>query len=244
MLHKKAHKKYQEEVVTGEKLYDRYVLDFCNENIFLNDGKEDITVKELNQRNKNYHIVTTLLRERNDLVEKYFNRPNFSLNDFQELSKEFNTTEIPIRDELPIEELKPIEEKTEPKNIVGKDNPFNCKLNGSEIRLMTDCVNEANIFSTEITSQILEDFFYCRLSGALKSTNNRLLAYFMMKLSAHEYITYEWQSVIASNKLVLAPMKEKYLNSSDLSTANDNIKYISPKKSEIIDKYIKQLKKG
>jgi hypothetical protein len=66
----------------------------------------------------------------------------------------------------------------------------------------------------------------------------------MMKLSVHGYITYEWQSVIANNRLVLAPLKEKYLNNSDLSTANDNIKYISPKKSEIIDNYIKQLKKG
>jgi hypothetical protein len=65
----------------------------------------------------------------------------------------------------------------------------------------------------------------------------------MMKLSAHDYITYEWQSVIANNRLVLAPKKEKYLNNSDLSTANDNIKYISPRKSEIIDSYVKQLKK-
>jgi len=136
------------------------------------------------------------------------------------------------------------QESTPPKKIVGKDNPFNCKLNETEIRFMTDCVNEANIFSTEITPQILEDFFYCRLSGALKSTNNRLLAYFMMRLSVKGYITYEWQSVIANNKLVLASMKEKYLNNSDLSTANDNIKLISPKKSEIIDKYVKQLQKG
>lgn len=136
------------------------------------------------------------------------------------------------------------QEEASPKKIVGKDNPFNCKLNKTEIRLMTDCVNEANIFSTEITPQILEDFFYCHLSGALKSTNNRLLAYFMMRLSVKGYITYEWQSVIANNKLVLAPMKEKYLNNSDLSTANDNIKFISPKKSEIIDKYVKQLQKG
>lgn len=136
------------------------------------------------------------------------------------------------------------QEEASPKKIVGKDNPFNCTLNNSEIRLLADGVNEAHIFTTEITPQILEDFLYCRLTGALKSTNNRLLAYFMMKLSAHEYITYEWQSVVANNNLVLAPMKEKYLNASDLSTANDNIKYISPKKSEIIDKFIKQLKKG
>jgi len=129
------------------------------------------------------------------------------------------------------------------KKIIGKENPFNCKLDKDAIRLLTDCVNDAQIFTTEITPQILEDFFYCRLTGALKSNNNRLLAYFMMKLSINEYITYEWQSVIANNKLILAPKKEKYLNNSDLTTANDNIKYILPKKSEIIDKYIKELKK-
>lgn len=141
----------------------------------------------------------------------------------------------------------PIAEQQEdisPKIIVGKDNPFNCKLNNNEISILADCVNEAHIFTTEITPQILEDFFYCRLAGALKSANNRLLAYFMMKLSVHNYITYEWQSVIANNNLVLAPMKEKYLNASDLSTANDNIKFVTPKKSEIIDNYVKQLKKG
>lgn len=135
------------------------------------------------------------------------------------------------------------EENTSPKKIVGKDNPFNCKLDDEGIRILTDCINEAHIFTTEITPKILKDFFYCRLDGALKSDNNRLLAYFMMKLSAHDYITYEWQSVIANYKLVLAPKKEKYLNSSDLSSANDSIKYISPRKSEIIDSYVKQLKK-
>ncbi|MDR0332410.1 MAG: hypothetical protein LBI15_03010 [Dysgonamonadaceae bacterium] len=133
--------------------------------------------------------------------------------------------------------------ETASKNIVGKENPFNCKLNNDAFQLLTNCVNNARIFTTEITPQILEDFFYCRLSGALKSANNKLLAYFMMKLSMQRHITFEWQSVIANNKLVIAPKKEKYLNNSDLSSANDSIKYIPPKKSEIIDKYVKQLKK-
>jgi len=133
--------------------------------------------------------------------------------------------------------------ETTPKKIVGKENPFNCNLNKEAIQLLTDCVNETHIFTTEITSKILNDFLYCSLDGALKSNNNRLLAYFMTQLSLYKHITFEWQSVIANNKLVLAPMKKKYLNNSDLSTANDNIKYIAPKKSEIIDKYIKELKK-
>jgi hypothetical protein len=139
--------------------------------------------------------------------------------------------------------IKESKETKPSKKILGKDNPFNCKLDGDAIKILTGCVNDAHIFTTEITPKILENFFYCRLDGALKSGNNRLLAYFMMKLSVHDYITYEWQSVIANNKLILAPKKEKYLNNSDLSTANDNIKYISPRKSEIIDSYVKQLKK-
>ena len=243
MLHKKAYKKYQDEVVTGAKLYDRYVFDFCNENIFLNNVGEEISVEELNRRNNNYHIVATLLQNRYDLVEKYFNPPDFSLNDFQALNKEFNTTGLPIKDESLKGESKLGKEKTESRSIVGKENPFNCNLNKDAIRLLTNCVNETHIFTTEITPKILEDFFYCRLEGALKSNNNRLLAYFMTQLSLYKRITFEWQSVIANNKLVRAPLKEKYLNNSDLSTANDNIKYVAPKKSEIIDKYIKELKK-
>jgi hypothetical protein len=159
------------------------------------------------------------------------------LKDLQKAEKEILHAQEPTITEPEIKENIP------PKRIVGKDNPFNCKLDGDAILLLTACVNEAHVFTTDITPQILENFFYCRLDGALKSKNNRLLAYFMMKLSMHEYITYEWQSVIANNKLVFAPQKDKYLNNSDLSTANDNIKYIAPKKSEIIDKFIKQLQK-
>ena len=134
-------------------------------------------------------------------------------------------------------------ETVPPKNIVGKENPFNCKLDKDAIRLLTDCVNDVRIFTTEITPQILEDFFYCRLTGALKSANNKLLAYFMTKLSMYEYITYEWQSVVANNELVIGSSKDGYLNKDDLSSVNDASKHIRPKKSEIIDKCVKQLKK-
>lgn len=128
--------------------------------------------------------------------------------------------------------------------VVGKANPFKSVLTPQQIELVTTCINEVHIFTTTITPNILQSFFECTLDGALKSNNNRLLAYLMMKLSNYDFITYEWQSAIANNKLVLAKIKNSYLTRSDLSTANDNIKYIDPKGSEIIDKYINQLKKG
>jgi hypothetical protein len=134
-------------------------------------------------------------------------------------------------------------EKVTRGKIAGKENPFHCMLDEDDICLLTSCANEACIFTTEVTPQILENFFYCRVSSEkLQSNNNRLLAYFMTQLSICKCITYEWQSVISNNRLVFAPRKEGFLNDDDLSTANNQM-YGSPKQSEIIDKYIEQLKK-
>ncbi|MCM0237668.1 hypothetical protein J8L13_09650 [Bacteroides fragilis] len=138
----------------------------------------------------------------------------------------------------------PKEEQSKPVKILGKSNPFKANFSPKEIALLTDCVNEARVFTTSVTTSILKNFFDCKLDGVLKSNNNRLLAYLMMKLSCYDYITYEWQSVIANNQLVYGKTKDKYLTRTDLSTANDNVKFIEPKGHEIIDKYIKELKKG
>ena len=66
----------------------------------------------------------------------------------------------------------------------------------------------------------------------------------MMQLSCYNYIVYEWQSVIANNKLILKKIKGEPLTRTDLSSATDQAKNIYPKGYEIIDKYIKQLQKG
>ena len=84
----------------------------------------------------------------------------------------------------------------------------------------------------------------CFLKRVLKVNNTRLLAYLMMQLSCYNYIVYEWQSVIANNKLILKKIKGEPLTRTDLSSATDQAKNIYPKGYEIIDKYIKQLQKG
>ncbi len=83
-------------------------------------------------------------------------------------------------------------------------------------------------FDTQLIFHIL------RKNGFKERNENK--RFYRMKIGDYEYL-------LANNKLILAPKKEKYLNNSDLSSANDSIKYISPRKSEIIDSYIKQLKK-
>ena len=138
----------------------------------------------------------------------------------------------------------PCEQKKKPV-IVGKEiNPFQSDLTEEQIEILTTCINEIQLFTTNISSNILKDFFACKLKGVLKSNNNRQLAYLMQSLNLKGFITDEWQSAIARNELVLGKTKDTSLTRTDLSTATDQINMKQPKEWETIDKYIKQLKKG
>ena len=161
----------------------------------------------------------------------------------QEQESNYHTDAVAIQEQvLPKEKEESAD--TNPTKIVGKSNPFKSTLKANEIKLLTDCVNEANMFTTTVGVKILTDFFNCKLNGVLKVNNTRLLAYLMMQLSCYNYIVYEWQSVIANNKLILKKIKGEPLTRTDLSSATDQAKNIYPKGYEIIDKYIKQLQKG
>ena len=161
----------------------------------------------------------------------------------QEQESNYHTDAVAIQEQaLPKEKEESAD--TNPTKIVGKSNPFKSTLKANEIKLLTDCVNEANMFTTTVSAKILTDFFNCKLNGVLKVNNTRLLAYLMMQLSCYNYIVYEWQSVIANNKLILKKIKGGPLTRTDLSSATDQAKNIYPKGYEIIDKYIKQLQKG
>ena len=161
----------------------------------------------------------------------------------QEQESNYHTDAVAIHEQaLPKEKEESAD--TNPTKIVGKSNPFKSTLKANEIKLLTDCVNEANMFTTTVSAKILTDFFNCKLNGVLKVNNTRLLAYLMMQLSCYNYIVYEWQSVIANNKLILKKIKGEPLTRTDLSSATDQAKNIYPKGYEIIDKYIKQLQKG
>ena len=138
----------------------------------------------------------------------------------------------------------PCEQKRKPV-IVGKGtNPFQSDFTDEQIEILTACINEIQLFTTCISPKILKDFFACKLKGVLKSNNNRQLAYIMQSLNLRGFITDEWQSAIARNELVLGKTKDTPLTRTDLSTATDQINMKQPKGWEIIDNYIKQLKKG
>lgn len=130
--------------------------------------------------------------------------------------------------------------ETQNKNKV--ENPFEVKLDDKQIEILTECINEAHLFATTITTDILVKLFTCKLQTPLKSRNNRSIAYLFFRLEG-KYITYEWAAVIDNNKLILASKKDGYLNSSDLYEAKSKVLEKTSSFKTIIDKYIEQLKK-
>lgn len=270
LLHKKAYEQYQKEVIGEGKSYQRYMTDFCNENVFLSVENDGRAASRLNESNKNFHILMELLQTRSDLVIQYFELEHFTFEDFKELNKEFNTTQPILIEEqaysesegstiekapeeiaalpvaIPEETEKLMDEERSPIPIAETENPFESVLTDGQIAYLADCINDVKMFNTSVTSEELKAIFACKPKAILRSNNNRLIAFFFSGLSDRELITPNWQSVIANYQLFLSKDKnrEKYINQSDLSSATNQIRDIGVEgKYTTIDNYLKQVKK-
>lgn len=111
---------------------------------------------------------------------------------------------------------------TEPatENVQVEKYTFEHSLNDQQINSLVDCVNEVRMFKGgEVTFEQLKSIFDCQPIAPLRSSNNRLLAFFFDQLSNHSYITEKWQSAIYKNNLFLSPQKDSFVNQTDISTA-------------------------
>ena len=82
-----AYVSYKEEVVTRQKSYRRYVLDFIHSKRF--HDATDAWSK--NEHQKNYHTVIELLRKHERLVRKHFDHDILDENGISTLLNEFYT---------------------------------------------------------------------------------------------------------------------------------------------------------
>ena len=121
---------------------------------------------------------------------------------------------------------------------------FEHSLNDQQIESLVDCVNEVRMFKGgEVTFEQLKSIFDCQPIIPLRSSNNRLLAFFFDQLSNHSYIAEKWQSAIYKNNLFLSPQKDSFVNQTDISTAVNHCRDILMKgKFAKINQYINNLK--
>jgi len=123
---------------------------------------------------------------------------------------------------------------------------FESKFEDWQIDILTECVNEARIFNAPITSQMMKDILLCKLKEPLRvaKNKNKLLAYLFYQLDNRSYIVRDWQAVCAKNELFISSGKGIILQQGNFSSAVSQNNEFPPKDCHIIDKYIKQLKRG
>ena len=121
---------------------------------------------------------------------------------------------------------------------------FEHVLTNTQLEHLTSIINELHIFREEIiTTEQIKSIFNCSPTVILKSKNNRLLAHLFDQLSRREYITEDWQAVIARNMLFKSSQKDDFLNQNDLSTATNKVQDMDKSTSYIkLESYIKDLK--
>lgn len=214
MFYKTAHELYQTEVIRGGKLYNRYVNDFLNSHTYT----DCVDAAGKNEHNKNFHIMKELLTIRKDLVQKYFAREKLCDSDYSIMHHEFNTTQLSSNSEMSIvSDSFPITFTSKP--------DFQCYFNPIQIRLLTQSVNKAHLFSSDVTEIEITALFACCLKRPLKSACNRKVAFFFDSLCEHKLISTRWQHAIDKNGLILSSSgKNVLLNSSKLSTALNEAK--------------------
>ena len=134
--------------------------------------------------------------------------------------------------------------KPSTENVQVETCTFEHSLNDQQIESLVDCVNEVRMFKGgDVTFEQLKTILDCQPITPLRSSNNRLLAFFFDQLSNHSYITEKWQSAIYKNNLFLSPQKESFVNQTDISTAVNHCRDILMKgKFAKINQYINNLK--
>ena len=216
VLYSAAYEQYQSEVLTGEKKYSRFVNDFISYHLpFFCKNQEAIRL-----HSRNLAIIHELLMERQDLVVSFFGKETFAEEDYLQMHKLFNTT-----------------------NHISDVQARLASFSAEQINLITDFVNEVNLFSVHVTEADMEGLFGCALKLPLKTTCNRRMAIFFDALRTEGLLPFAWQKIIGDNCLVASSQTEKPLTAKQIGTSLTQAKRLDNGDKSMYYELAKHLKK-
>ena len=146
---REAYDLYQVEVVNQGKLYQRYADDF----VYSHEFHDDLDAWSKNEHQKNYRILDSLLSNRRDLIELFFNKENISESELIELLHLFNTTMPSSQNFIARSKVRDSADL----------NLCSC-LSSDDLIALANCCNEAQIFSEVIDSTDLSSLLDGKLS--------------------------------------------------------------------------------
>lgn len=180
-LFMEAYREYRNDVIGNGKDYARFFDDF----IFGHQFYAAANVDEGNARSVNIHKIDTLLRERKDLVEKFFSSSTFGPSDFIAMLNDFDKG-------LPATET-----------TAGEKRPnFECVLSDTQAAAIASIANDLNIFREKVSGKDMANLFSPSPDIRLCSSNNRKLAVLFDALAEDNLINRDWQKVIAATGII------------------------------------------
>lgn len=183
-LFTEAYTRYRNEVIGSGKSYDRYADDFISDHRY----NSAFTLQEENSRYTNTMRIDSLLRERRDLVEKYFSSKVFGPTDFVAMYSDFNRgTDVPGS-----------------KSTGVRTENFGSSLTDTQIAAIAAVANDFNIFTRQVTAGDVANLFSASPDVRLVSANNRRLAMLFDTLASADLICGDWQRVIAASGTVIS----------------------------------------
>lgn len=233
-----AQESYSAEVLSGQKSYKRYVLDFIHSKQY----HDETDAWSKNEHLKNYYTIVDLLSDHEKLVCKYFSQEVFNETSIASLLDEFYVLEW---SQAPQSKIIP-GSKTTTKDPTS-DTLIDPLLDKETIDLIVQLANEVNLFREKLDADYMVARYETDTLQPVVSNNNTRLVLLLDKLASHGIISYNWRSVIAKKKLIVSSSGKKYLNQHDLSSTLNRIKDMQSGASKkwlltVIDGYIKRIK--
>lgn len=196
---------YKRDVVSGGKIYRRFVDDFVYSHRYISCNR----VACMNCHEMNIHIVKGLLNDCSDLVKSHFISEAFTFDTCVELRRLYDTVEAPS---LHIGFVKG-EDFSAPLS-------FGCNFTQRQLEVIVGCANTFGLFcNAKIVSGDMEALFTCRQGFHIRVNNIRRVALLFDALHEYNLIQWNWQSILSKGKFLLKKDGSKFLSTSNLSAA-------------------------
>ena len=231
-----AYEEYQKDVRFGEKNYHRYVTDVLSYNFPIESHKR----KDWQVHFMNISRLYELLDYRTDLVEKYFMKDSFTKEDYHCMIREFTFLETPC-----INDNERMVEMISEAGIftsVFTGHVYLGRMTTKQIGFITSFVNRIQLFTREVTSEEMHNFFFCNMHETVLEVNKTLdFVFFMDTLREHKLIVNKWQKLIEDNRMVSSSSKEGFITRSKLRCTLYHNKNAKDDKYQMYKEFAKSL---
>nr|WP_325289796.1 hypothetical protein [uncultured Bacteroides sp.] len=220
---------YLHDVVSGGKLYGRFVDDFINSHRYIDCDNAVCR----NCHEMNLHIARVLLADLAARTRLLFTADTLSFEDCMELKKMYDLSDPNM----------PIKPDGTGYALNAPPLSFDCNFTEEQMTGIVACANAYHLFCVSAVSiEDMEALFACKEGFRIRVNNLRHVAVLFDALLECSCIQAHWQSVLERGKFLVSKDGKRFVTASSLSTALSAARSCMTSTTMAIRKSISQLR--